>query len=148
MKKIEREFTRVEKEIYYEAWDGEQFSEPQYCEEYENNARGVIGKKVQPIRVKRTDEFELFMPLGTGFEDNSVEIFLPQNAKDIESLNMYTNMFYKDCKLIEDKWIGEYVLVRFNYDKDWCDVTTFDELIEGLKKHFDKFIPKEEKANE
>ena len=144
MKKIEREFTRVEKEVYYEAWDGERFSEPQYCEEYENNARGVIGKKVQTIKVKDTNAYHLYEPIGWGPEDDAVEIFLPQNAKDIENLNMYTNMFYKDCRLIDDSYIGKHVVIEFNYERDWCKAQTFEELLDNIKAHFDKLIEKEE----
>lgn len=142
MKRIEKEYTRVEKEVYFVAYDGEQFSNADACKEYEDNARGVIGKKVQEILVKRTNACTLYDPLAWCSEDDSVEIYLPQTAKDIDNLNMYTNMYYKDCKVIDENYIGKYVVVEFNYDKDWCNIRSFDEIVDKLKEHFEKLVEK------
>ena len=147
MKKIEKEYTRVEKEIYYEAYDGERFSTPEACKEYENNAKGVIGKKVQSFLVKRTNMCRVFDPIVWCSEDEAAEIYLPQSEKDIDALNMYTNMYYKDCKLLDETYIGNYVVVEFDYNKDWCQARTFDEIIDAFKEHIKKLTSEETKTN-
>lgn len=149
MKKIEKEYTRVEKEIYFEAWDGECFSNEDDCLAYERNALGVIGKKVQMFRIAKSNEYYLYETLGTGSEDYEIEVYRPATSKDIESLNLYLNMYNKDVALLSDDYIGKDVIVFFNYDKDWCKAQTFDELIDELRKHFKKNILKEtEEENE
>ncbi len=142
MKRIEKEYTRVEKEVYFEAYDGERFSSAEACKEYENNAKGVIGKKVWEVLVKRANAYALYEPLTWCSEDDPVEIYLPQTMRDIDNLNMYTNMYYKDCKVIDESYIGKHVVVEFNYDKDWCNIRSFDEIIDRLKEHFEKLSGK------
>lgn len=140
MKKIEKEYTRVEKEVSYEAWDGETFSDENACREYENNARGVIGKKVQQFLVKRTNEYEFFEPFGVGGEDYAVEVYKPETVKDIESLNLYTNMFNPKTALITDDLIGKEVILFFSYDRDWVRTMTFHDLVKELREHYEEKI--------
>lgn len=149
MKKIEKEYTRVEKEIYFEAWDGERFKNEDDCLAYESNALGVIGKKVQLFRVTKTNEYYLFEPLGLGGEDYDVEVYRPASAKDIESLNMYLNMYNKNIGLLSEDCIGKEIIIFFSYDRDWCRATTFDELVDELRNHFEtKIIKKDEEKKE
>lgn len=144
MERIEKEYTRVEKQVWYEAWDGETFANEADCKDYENNARGVVGKKVQAFRVAKTNEYYLYETLGVGSEDYQVEIYKPQSEKDIDSLNLYMNMFNKDVTLIGNEYIGQNILVFFNCDRDWCKAQTIDEVLNELREHFVKKILKEE----
>lgn len=147
MKRIEREFTRVEKEVYFEAWDGERFSDENACKEYENNARGVVGKKVQAFQVARVSEYDLFYAFGVGGDDYPVQVFKPMSEKDIESLNQYMNMFDKTAPLVEDSCIGQYVILNFNYEMDWVRARTLDNFLEEFKENFQKRILKEGDEN-
>lgn len=144
MKKIEKEYTRVEKEIYFEAWDGERFKNEDDCLAYESNALGVLGKKVERFRVAKTSEYCFYEPFGVGGEDYDVEVYRPANAKDLESLNLYMNMYNKDVALLTDDYIGKDVIVFFSYDRDLWSAKTFDEMIDELRKHYKKNILKEE----
>ena len=143
MKRIEKEYTRVEKEVYFEAWDGERFSSAEACNEYESNARGVVGKKVQAFRVAKTNEYELFYPFGVGGEDYEVEVYRPTNEKDIETLNQYLNMFDKDSPLVPESCIGKEVILNFNYDKDWVRARTLDDFTKDFLDNFKRRILKE-----
>lgn len=147
MKRIEKEVVTKTTRIIFEAYDGEQFSNVDDCNAYENNAKGVLGKKVQLFRIARTNEYELFSCFGVGSEDYDVEVYRPQTAKDIETLNQYMNMYYDKAELVPDDYIGKEVIVNFNYDKDWCSASTLDELIERFKKNFAERILKEEKKD-
>lgn len=148
MKRIEKEYTRIEKEISYEAWDGETFSKPEDCIEYENNARGVIAKKVQDFQVTKGSEYDLFFPFGVGSDDYAMEIYKPTSTKDIDNLNQYMNMFDPSTALVREEYIGKVLILRFNYDKDWVRAQTLDEMIEEFRKNFSECILKEEKKSE
>lgn len=143
MKRIEREYTHVEKKVFFEAWDGEIFSDEKQCYEYENNARGVIGKKVQRFRVVQTNEETLFYPFGVGGDEYLVEVFRPTCEKDIEDLNYYFAMFDKDLALIDNSYIGKDVIVNYNYDKDWLRFRTLDEYIKEFTDNYRKRVLQE-----
>lgn len=147
MKRIEKEIVRRETKEYYEAYDGELFNTREECERYEDNAMGVVGKKVNKFLIKRTYSENIYGDFAAAC-DEKVEIYLPKTSDDIEALNQYLNFTYKDVNVLGPEHIGQYLLVNYNYDCDWCMVQTLEEKINRFKKLFYGMVePKEENAN-
>ena len=144
MKRIEKEYTRVEKNVYFEAYDGTHFTNEDECIKYESNAKAVAGKKVQAFLVKRTYSESIFSDFHATC-DEKVEIYLPRNMEDVDALNNYLNFVYSDYDVIGSECIGKYVVVDYSYDEDWCRAQIFEDKIENFKKLFEKMVaPKEE----
>lgn len=146
MKEITREKTVVEVRGY-EAVDGKWFDTKDACIEYEKSAKCVLAKELEPYKKGETNAYMLYDEEGS--EEHAIEMYYIADADVLHKLNIYRNMIDSHVALIDDKYIGQTVIIFRGYDLDYAfNLGTFEDIVGRMRKAYtDAITPKEEKEN-
>lgn len=127
MKTINKEIVTKSTKTVYVANDGTEFENAEECKKYESSARGVLYAKYEPMVVKTSDEYEIFL---VGCDDNIVEIVCVKTQEDADLIlqilllenSLYTNEDHKERREEAiaqiNSAIGDFLLVGRGYDRD------------------------------
>ena len=125
MKEIKEEVKRevVDTHIYYEAFDGTQFTQKTECEKYENCALGAVLKRIQTFIIASDNGGDMINP----FDESDENLFMcvvPKTQSDIDTLN---HLFaFRGMKASEVPFTDKYIDVPLLIGYRLCDYTTLD----------------------
>lgn len=126
----------------YEASDGTFFKDKAECEKYEGTCKCVIMKEFKELVIGECTEFSI---LDAGSDESGYYIVKINDSHDVEVVNKAIHFFYKNAKLLTSDVIGKEVMVYVDYDGELSGcTTTIDELIESIRKSYEKVTRKEQ----
>lgn len=91
MKEITKERTHTEKYTVYEAFDGQEFTDPHECLKYEKSALGVARGKIQSLVVSEDNDAWTLMG---GLDDHEVVAIKFEAATDVD---IFLQWVYLEC---------------------------------------------------
>ena len=147
MKKITKTKT-IEEVIGYEAYDGTHFEVREECEKYEKTAKAVIEMRIKPYKLGETSEWNFFCYRGC--DDSTVEVYSIPDEEAFDALCMYlknNETEWSGTITVPEKenFIGNNMILSWNYDHDYCDIYTIDDILNEIRNSYEKVIkPKEE----
>lgn len=146
MKEIRETKEKIVKEevVKYIAKDGTEFSDMDNCLEYEKSAKCVVQANAKRYLVAMSTEIELYNG-SVGYDDNRLEIYDICDSEAAKAVAMYIKyLAYDGCKTHEKvfKYIGNKILVFWNPDCDWAWISTYEDIIKGIRKSYEKILEK------
>ena len=135
MKKLTREVV-TEEITGYEAIDGTWFRTENECREYEESAKFVTYKIIEPYIVGRTDCCDLY--LGNGYDGNVIDIIFIENLEILKMLNQYRVLCNDKVKIIGEDSIGKTLLICWDEDHCWSwPIGTIDGVLDTIRKVYE-----------
>lgn len=141
----------VEEVTGYKAIDGTYFRDVEECKKYEESAKCVTLAKVKEYRIGRLSEYQL---LDAGCDEIAYDIFRVENEKVFDDIMMYIaskiyspDSYMSDYIERKDDFIGEEMIVRWNYDEDWCCIQKLDDILKNITDSYILAITPKEEAN-
>lgn len=139
IKTIENKREVTDKREMYFAIDGVGFSNPDECREYEDALKTVLKVKLKDNLIKKTTEDCLHDDIGNG--DHDLEIYDITSEKVANDLSMYIAlMCYDTNKSDFTKYVGQKLIVAWNYDHDYCWWYTIDGLVKQITENYEKLM--------
>lgn len=125
--------------VGYEAYDGQVFSTPEACMEYENTAIGVAERAALALAIGTPCSPDVICPI-FGCFDEQVRVFSIKNAAALQVVNTFLG-FIDQTKTISPSYIGRDVIVQFWLDHDGFTIHGTREELEaaalaGIEKLF------------
>lgn len=143
MKKI-TETKTIEEVKGYEANDGTFFKDADECKKYEESAKGIIMARLKQYKIYEGDHDDLYDDLSC---ECRLEIYDIRDAEASKTVAQYMNIESGDnSEVLLDKYIGQKLIVFWNYDHDYCWWNTIDEFVDGMKTAYNRMIADGEKG--
>ena len=135
MEAIKRTIT-TEEITGYKAIDGAWFKTEDQCRAYEESAKIVAHKMVEPYIVGKTNCYELFE--GNGSEEEDIDIVYIKDADVLRNVNQWRILCEKSVEIFEEDCIGKTVLIGWDYDRclSWS-FGTIDDLLDKIRKNYE-----------
>lgn len=147
MKELTREVTKTEV-VGYVADDGTEFCTKEECEKYEQTSKCVIKAAFEWLVVAQNNECNLFEGYGAGSEDWRVVLIRINNAEELKTANMYSQLCHNMNRFNESN-IGQEIIVGVGdgFD-DYCWVYgTKESLAERFKEDIERRLKPYEQDN-
>lgn len=127
----------------YKAIDGAWFRTEEECRKYEESAKIVTYKMVEPYILAKTNCYMLFN--GNGCEDDDVDIINIKDSDVLRNVNQWRVLCDKSVKILGDDCIGKTILLGWDYDRCWSwSFGTIDDVLQKIKEDYEAVInPKE-----
>lgn len=129
---------------WYEAEDGQRFTDAEQCKAYEATAEGVLLGMFSEHIIKKTTQYNIFDECS---DDIDVWIVNIANDKVREYVNRYLSLkAYSSDKermasAITEEMIGNTVLIYWSYDHDSAWIYNgIEDLLDTIKCRYDKLI--------
>lgn len=124
----------------YFAIDGVGFDNPEDCREYEDALKTVLKVKLKDNLIKETTEDYLHDDIGNG--DHDLQIYDITSEKVANDLAMFLDLKGHSQPNRSDltKYVGQKLIVAWNYDHDYCWWYTIDDLVKDITENFEKLM--------